>query len=209
MNSESCARPASLASGTSRISASTASTMARLYSNPPSSRSTPDRKASSARYLAGNLTHSARTACTTTTLNSSASSDMKPPICLSSRSTDDSLPVLSRVVMARVAMERLGSEMSASMSMLHPVTASGCAMATALRVRTAAKRSTGLAEPRKSWRTVTAGVSSREETSRMPQMARAASKMTSSDLWRRHDSRKSWCGRGSGPAPASEATCAT
>lgn len=48
----------------------------------------------------GNLRHSALIASTTTTLNSSAISLMNPPICLSRRSMDDSLPVLSSVVMA-------------------------------------------------------------------------------------------------------------
>ena len=41
-----------------------------------------------------------------------------------------SLPVLSRVVMARVAMLRLWSLMRASMSMLQLVTAMGCDIAT-------------------------------------------------------------------------------
>ena len=58
-------------------------------------------------------------------------------------------------------------------------------------VRTAAKRSTGLEEERKSCSTVTAGASSRLVTSRMLQIARAASKITTSLLWRRQDSRKS------------------
>lgn len=53
-----------------------------------------------------------------------------------------------------------------------------CPPRTLLSVRTAAKRSTGLLEDRKSCSTVTAGVSSRVDTSRMLQMARAASKIT-------------------------------
>ena len=59
-----------------------------------------------------------------------AISDMKEVICFISRSTPDSEPVLSSVVMASVAMERLPSLISPSMSMLHGVTARGCAMAT-------------------------------------------------------------------------------
>ncbi len=47
--------------------------------------------------------------------------------------------------------------------------------------RTAPNRSTGLPDDRKSCRTVTAGVSSRVDTSRMEQIARAASKMTCSE----------------------------
>lgn len=50
---------------------------------------------------------------------------------------------------------------------------------------------TGLEEARNSCSTVTAGVSSRAVTCRMLQMARAASKMTISLLWRRHPSKKS------------------
>ena len=59
-----------------------------------------------------------------------AMSDMKDPICLSSLSTLLSLPVLSSVVMASVAMLRFWSLISDSMSMLQLVTAMGCVMAT-------------------------------------------------------------------------------
>ena len=48
-------------------------------------------------------------------------------------------------------MERLLSLMRPSMSMLQFVTDIGCAMATRLSVRTAAKRSTGLLLDRNSW----------------------------------------------------------
>ena len=77
--------------------------------------------------------------------------------------------------MARVAMERLESLMRPSMSMLHGITASGCIIATLLSVRTAAKRRVGLGEQRKSWRTVTAGASSRWVTPESEQIAVAAS----------------------------------
>jgi len=112
-------------------------------------------------------------------------------ICFIRRSTDDSLPVLSRVVMASVEMDLLLSEMRLSMSMLQLVTAMGCVIATLLSVRTAAKRSTGLLDERNSCSTVIAGVSSRVVTSFISVMARAASKMTISALCRRHDSRNS------------------
>ena len=70
---------------------------------------------------------------------------------------------------------------------------------------------TGLLEERNSCSTVTAGVSSRLVTLGMLQMARAASKMTISCLWRRQDSRKSKKGRCSpaSPVPDSEITWAT
>lgn len=64
------------------------------------------------------------------TLNSSEISDTKEEICFMSRSTLLSLPVLSRVVMASVAMLRLESVIRFSRSKLHAVTADGCFMAT-------------------------------------------------------------------------------
>ena len=84
---------------------------------------------------------------TTTILNSSEISDMNVEICFMRRSTLDSFPVckcttrtmhlvrsrlqtLSRVVMASVAMERLGSVMRPSMSKLHTFSAFGCVRAT-------------------------------------------------------------------------------
>mmetsp|Transcript_39177 Transcript_39177/g.99261 ORF Transcript_39177/g.99261 Transcript_39177/m.99261 type:complete len:222 (+) Transcript_39177:1379-2044(+) len=191
MNSHRWDRPDSFASGISRMRMRMESTMAFLYSKPPSSRRMLDRKFISARYFCGNFRHSERIASTTTILNSSAISDMKLLICLSRRSTEPSLPVLSSVVMAKVAMLRFWSLISDSMSMLQFVTAMGCVMATLLRVRTAAKRSTGLEELRKSCSTEIAGVSSRLLTLFMLAMARAASKMTISLLWRRQLSKKS------------------
>lgn len=55
-------------------------------------------------------------------------------------------PTLSRVVMARVAMLLLVSEMRFSRSTLHEVTASGWNMAIRLRVFTAEKRIVGFEE---------------------------------------------------------------
>jgi len=123
----------------------------------------------------GNLRHMARMASTTTILNSSAISLMKEVICFMRRSTPDSEPVLSRVVIASVAIERFESLISPSISILHGVTASGWTIATLLSVRTAAKRSVGLGEHRKSWSTVMAGASSRCVTPVSEQMAEAAS----------------------------------
>ena len=104
-----------------------------------------------------------------------ALSDMNDVICFISRSTPLSDPVLSRVVMASVAIERFESLISPSMSMLQGVTARGCAMATWFSVRTAEKRHVGLGEHRKSWRTVTEGESSRCVTHERLQIAVAAS----------------------------------
>mmetsp|Transcript_21656 Transcript_21656/g.69953 ORF Transcript_21656/g.69953 Transcript_21656/m.69953 type:complete len:209 (+) Transcript_21656:1172-1798(+) len=175
MNSHRCDRPASLASGTRAMMTSRVSTMAFLYWKPPSSRSTFARKVMRRRCLCGNLRHMARMASTTTILKSSAISDMKDVICFISRSTPDSEPVLSKVVMASVAMDRFESLISPSMSMLHGVTAIGCAMATLFSVRTAEKRQVGLGEQRKSCRTVMDGESSRCPTDDSEQMAVAAS----------------------------------
>ena len=52
-------------------------------------------------------------------------SDMKEVICFSRRSTDASLPVLSNVVIARVATDRLVSKIKPSMSILQVATADG------------------------------------------------------------------------------------
>uniref|UniRef100_A0A0A9ESU3 Uncharacterized protein n=1 Tax=Arundo donax TaxID=35708 RepID=A0A0A9ESU3_ARUDO len=56
------------------------------------------------RYFRGNFKHKDLIASTTTILNSSAMSDIKLVICFIKRSTLDSLPVFSSVVIARVAM---------------------------------------------------------------------------------------------------------
>mmetsp|Transcript_51956 Transcript_51956/g.126738 ORF Transcript_51956/g.126738 Transcript_51956/m.126738 type:complete len:225 (+) Transcript_51956:1287-1961(+) len=191
MNSQRCARPDSTASGISPMSTRMVSTMDFLNSKPPSSRSTLDRKFMRTRCFCGYLRHRERIASTTMTLNSSAMSAMKDPICFMRRSTLLSLPVLRSVVMASVAIERFESAIMFSRSTLHVVTVSGNAIATLLSARTAAKRRVGLGEERKSWSTVMAGVSSRCVTLGSWQMARAASKMTISERCRRQLSRKS------------------
>lgn len=114
------------------------STMARLYSKPPSSRSMVNRKFMSTACFRGYFWHRALMAWTTTTLNSSEISDMKEEICFIRRSMLLSLPVLRSVVMAKVAMLRFESVTRFSRSRLQAVTADGCFMATLLRVRTAA-----------------------------------------------------------------------
>lgn len=63
-------------------------------------------------------------------LNSSEISETKEEICFMRRSTLLSLPVFSRVVMARVAMLRFESVIKFSRSKLQAVTADGCFMAT-------------------------------------------------------------------------------
>uniref|UniRef100_A0A6B0UHN5 Putative secreted protein n=1 Tax=Ixodes ricinus TaxID=34613 RepID=A0A6B0UHN5_IXORI len=102
-------------------------------------------------------------------------SDMKEVICFMRRSMLLSLPVFSRVVMARVAIDRFTSVIRFSRSRLHDVTAAGCAIATLFRVRTAAKRRVGFGELQKSWRMETAGVSSRAVVERRLTIACAAS----------------------------------
>ena len=73
---------------------------------------------------------------------------MKLEICFMSLSTLPSLPVLRRVVMARVAMLRLESEMRFSRSTLQEVTESGCRMAMRFSVFTAENRMVGLDDVR-------------------------------------------------------------
>lgn len=82
------------------------------------------------RYFSGNFKHRDRIASTTTILNSSAISDMKLVICLMRRSTLDSLPVLRRVVIARVAILLFWSDIKLSKSTLQFVTARGRVIAT-------------------------------------------------------------------------------
>ena len=69
----------------------------------------------------------------TNSLNSSEISLMKVEICFINRSTDDSEPVFSNVVMANVAIERFESVIKFSRSRLHAVTAEGCFIATCLK----------------------------------------------------------------------------
>jgi hypothetical protein len=67
----------------------------------------PLRKASIPACLEGNLRQSVLIASTMVTLNSSEISDMKVDICFINRSTLDSLPVFSSVVIANVAIDLL------------------------------------------------------------------------------------------------------
>jgi hypothetical protein len=165
-----------------------ASTTARLNSYPPSSRKIPERKASMPACLEGNLRHKVRMASTTVTLNSSVMSDMNVEICFISRSTEASLPVLSRVVIAKVAIERLVFEIKDSMSGLHCRTASGLKLAKVCSILIAANLVTARGEVRKSWRTWMALPTSASVRSGMLQMAFAASKLTISLLSRSQSS---------------------
>mmetsp|Transcript_56919 Transcript_56919/g.128974 ORF Transcript_56919/g.128974 Transcript_56919/m.128974 type:complete len:209 (+) Transcript_56919:512-1138(+) len=175
MNSHRWNSELSLVSGMAWTSSTMESAMAFLNSKPPSSRSVAARNPTSTRCFCGYLRHSWRMAVTTTILNSSAISFMKEEICFMRRSTELSVPVLSRVVIAKVAMLRFGSLMSASMSSLHRTSAAGCRLDTSDRQRIAAYRRVGLGEDRKSCRTVMAGPRSRSSTNGSVQSAFAAS----------------------------------
>ena len=70
-------------------------------------------------------------------------------MCFNNRSTEFSLPVFKRVVIAKVAMERLASPINASRSSLHLDTTHCCVAATSARVRMEAKRTVGLGDERK------------------------------------------------------------
>ena len=71
------------------------------------------------RMAGAHLRQSERIASTTTILNSSAMSAMNDEICFMSRSTENSEPVFSSVVIASVAIERFESEISDSRSYRH------------------------------------------------------------------------------------------
>ena len=189
MNSQRCASASSLDSGTNLIRSKIASTTDRLKSKPPSSLKIPERKASIPACLLGNLRQRVRIASTTVTLNSSVMSDMKDDICFISRSTEASFPVFRRVVMAKVAMERLVFEISASISGLHCRTASGLKEAKECRILIAANFVTARGDVRKSCRTWIALPTSASVRSGMLQIALAASKLTISLLSRSHSSR--------------------
>lgn len=106
--------------------------------------------------LLGNLRQSVLIASTMVTLNSSVMSAMNPEICFIKRSTLDSLPVLRRVVMAKVAMERLVLEIKDSISGLQDRTASGLKEAKLCRIRMAANLVTARGEVKKSCKVCTA-----------------------------------------------------
>lgn len=156
--------------------------------------------------LLGNLRHNVRIASTIVILNSSVISDMKPEICFINRSTLASLPVLSRVVIAKVAIDRLLLEMRSSISGLQTLTACGLKEAKLWRIRRAANLVTARGEVRNSCRTWTACATSASVTSRISQIALAASKLTISLLCRNHPS--SNCIIGFRKPGSSSASCA-
>merc|ERR1719498_2085330 len=98
------------------------------------------------RCFAGYFIHNSLIALTTTTLNSSPISPMKVEICFISLSTLPSLPVLSKVVIANVAIDLLLSDTNDSMSSLHLATLTGCLTATSLSVLIAANLKEGLGD---------------------------------------------------------------
>merc|ERR1719376_1745149 len=126
------------------------STIAFLYAKPPSSLSMEERWVIMTECLWGYFWHNSLMARTTTTLNSSLISLMNEAICFINRSTLDSLPVLSKVVMASVAMLLFTSVIKFSRSKLQVVTADGCFMATLFKVLTPAYLNDGLGEDKKS-----------------------------------------------------------
>jgi hypothetical protein len=142
----------------------------------------PDRNASMPACFEGNLRQSVRMASTMVTLNSSVISDMKVLICFISLSTLDSFPVLSRVVIANVAIERFVLEIRLSISGLHWRTASGLKEANWCKMRIAANLVTALGEVKNSCRTWMAWPTSASVRSGMAQIAFAASKLTISLL---------------------------
>mmetsp|Transcript_11449 Transcript_11449/g.33750 ORF Transcript_11449/g.33750 Transcript_11449/m.33750 type:complete len:300 (+) Transcript_11449:1603-2502(+) len=160
-----------------------------LNSNPPSSRRKLDRKPMMTRCLEGYVRHSCWRDRTTVILYSSAISVRKVEICLSRRSMEFSDPVLRRVVMARVAMERLESAISASRSSLHLDTVRGWACATCARVFMEANRMDGLGLDRNICSTEMAGLRSCGSTCGKPHMSLAASYDTISVLCLSDDSR--------------------
>ena len=89
-------------------------------------------------------------ASTMVILNSSVISDMKLDICFISLSTLASLPVLSKVVIAKVAIDLLEFEIKASMSGLQDCTTFGLNEATLWRILIAANFVTGRGEVRNS-----------------------------------------------------------
>ena len=122
MNSHKCDKAVSLQSPMYLIISNIASTTARLKSYPPSSRKTPERKLSIDGCFDGNFKHKALIASTTIILNSSLISNINPDICFINLSTEASLPVFNKVVIANVAIERLESVIKFSISKLHAAT---------------------------------------------------------------------------------------
>ena len=89
-------------------------------------------------YISDDIVGEANSCSLSSSCEVGLSERRKDHACLRRRSTLLSLPVLSRVVMARVAMLRFWSEIRLSMSMLQLVTAMGWVIATLFSVRTAA-----------------------------------------------------------------------
>lgn len=141
--------------------------------------------------------------CSSLTLNSSLISETKLAICFISRSTEDSAPVFSRVVIANVAIDLFESVIKFSKSKLQAVTAVGWLMATWFSVLTAANRSAGFGKPQNTCRTLMAGASSLLVVLLRLTMACAASYTTISDLWRRQDSMNSKWGESLPPLMSS------
>lgn len=84
----------------------------------------------------------------------------------SGRAVEGTVRTLRRVVMANVAMLRLSSLMSFSMSRLHAWTAFGCVWASLARVRMAANLSVDLGDERNSCRTASGAYGSSQSTIR-------------------------------------------
>mmetsp|Transcript_73451 Transcript_73451/g.191648 ORF Transcript_73451/g.191648 Transcript_73451/m.191648 type:complete len:219 (-) Transcript_73451:948-1604(-) len=149
MNSQRCSRPTSRAAGTFEMISSSASTRSFLKSADPSSRRFVERNDMRVLYFDGYLRHRPLTAATTSILNTSLMSDMNVVICFTRLSTLDSWPVFSSVVSASVAVLRLGSESSVSMSTLHLAAMLGLCWASRFSVRIAPKRTTAFGDVRK------------------------------------------------------------
>lgn len=96
--------------------------------------------------LLGNFRHKVRIASTIVILNSSVMSAMMALVFPISLSTEPSFPVLSRVVIAKVAMERLVLEINVSISMLQTLTAAGLMDAKLCKIRIAVNLATARGE---------------------------------------------------------------
>ena len=114
---------------------------------------------------------------------------MKPEICFISLSTLPSLPVLRRVVMAKVAIERFELVISVSISGLHVWTTWGLKEATVCKILMAENLVIARGEDRNRCKVCMAWVISLSWTSRRLHIALAASKFTISFLSRSQLSR--------------------
>mmetsp|Transcript_3507 Transcript_3507/g.4660 ORF Transcript_3507/g.4660 Transcript_3507/m.4660 type:complete len:209 (-) Transcript_3507:690-1316(-) len=175
MNSHRCRSDDSVVSGTALINVMMELTIVFLNANPPSSRRKLDMNPTRIRCLAGYVKHRRCRLLTIVILYSSAMSDKKEEICFNNRSMEFSLPVRSRVVMARVAMNRFESEMSDSRSSLHLATRRGCVLETSARIFMDPNRVEGLELFKKFCRMEMAGLISCASADGNAQMALAAS----------------------------------